>query len=244
MAASARHRGTCFLPSSPNNLSRILFLLLAVVPAAAVAHNISESNASYVAGLSGTAIIPFIYLGAKHMVTGFDHLLYLVAILFFVSKTRDVALYVTLFAAGHSMTLIAGVLADLAVNPYLVDAVIGLSIVYKAIENIGGWRTLFGWSPDPRAAVFFFGLCHGLGLATKLQQIALSSDGLLTNLISFNVGVELGQLFALMLVLALLIPMRWQARSDGTTIVVNNVLMACGFVFAGLQLTGLLLSAP
>lgn len=231
-----------FWHSNPRLASALLLLVTLCAPALASAHNISGSNASYIAGLTGTAIIPFMYLGAKHMVTGYDHLLYLIAILFFVSRARDVALYVSLFAIGHSVTLIAGVLADLRVDPFIIDAIIGLSIVYKAVENLGGWQKMLGWSPDPRAAVLVFGLCHGLGLATKLQQVAMSDDGLIVNLLSFNLGVEIGQLLALMLILSLLAPMRWEARGETTVVVVNTALMAGGFAFAGYQLTGYLIS--
>ena len=130
------------------------------------------------------------------MVTGYDHLLFLAGVIFFLYRVKDVALYVTLFAVGHSTTLLLGVLGGWHVDAYLVDAMIGLSVVYKAFENIGGFRRL-GVQPNTRAAVLFFGFFHGLGLATKLQDLALSKDGLITNMVSFNIGVEIGQLLAL-----------------------------------------------
>jgi hypothetical protein len=114
------------------------------------------------------------YLGAKHMVTGYDHLLFLVGVIFFLYKPRDIILYVSLFTLGHSITLLAGVLLELEVNVYLIDAIIGLSVVYKAFENIDGFKQILGFQFDTRIAVFLFGLCHGLGLASKLQEFALS----------------------------------------------------------------------
>src|SRR5690606_24673785 len=120
-------------------------------------------------------------LGAKHMVTGYDHLLFLVGVIFFLHRLRDVALYVTMFSLGHSVTLLSGVLGQIHVSPHLVDAVIGLSVVYKALDNLGGFRTLFGAAPNPKLAVLGFGLVHGFGLATKLQDIQLSADGLVPN---------------------------------------------------------------
>ncbi|XOV87866.1 MAG: HupE/UreJ family protein [Pseudomonadota bacterium] len=211
---------------------------LLCLPVAVLAHNISDSNAQFVEALVGPAIVPFLYLGAKHMVTGYDHLLYLVGVVFFLSQPRDILLYVTLFAIGHSVTLLLGVLAGLNVNANLVDAIIGLSIVYKAFENLGGFQRLFGISPDTRVAVFVFGLCHGLGLATKLQEIALSDDGLLTNMISFNLGVELGQMLALTFILLLLLPWRQSGHFAGQAYAANSLLMVAGFILAGYQLAG------
>ena len=182
-------------------LSSFLALALLFGATASFAHDLSADNAAYVQGLTGAAIGPFLYLGAKHMFTGYDHLLFLFGVIFFLYRSRDIVLYVTLFTLGHSITLILGVWANWQVSGQLVDAIIGLSIVYKAFENMGGFEKLLGVQPDTRIAVFVFGLCHGLGLATKLQSYVAGGDGLLTNLLSFNLGVELGQLSALSLIL-------------------------------------------
>src|SRR5688572_29083179 len=162
----------------------------------ALAHGIAGEDQAFLLRATGVHIGPYVYLGAKHMVTGYDHLLFLAGVIFFLYRLKDVALYVTLFAIGHSTTLLLGVLAGWHVNAYLVDAVIGLSVVYKAFENLGGFRRL-GIEPNTKGAVLFFGFFHGLGLATKLQDLALSRDGLVTNMVSFNIGVEIGQLLAL-----------------------------------------------
>jgi hypothetical protein len=217
-----------------------LLWALVLLPGIALAHNISGSNAQFVSALIGPAILPFMYLGAKHMITGYDHLLYLVGVIFFLTTTRDILLYVTLFAVGHSLTLLLGVLGGLTVNVYLVDAIIGFSIVYKAFENMDGFRTLLGVSPNTRVAVFVFGLCHGLGLSSKLQEIALSEQGLITNMISFNVGVELGQMLALALFLVVLMPWRQSSGFQRQAITANTLLMAGGFVLAGYHLAGYL----
>src|SRR5512139_3718949 len=145
----------------------------------AYAHGIAGEDQAFLLRATGPHIGPYVYLGAKHMVTGYDHLLFLAGVIFFLYRLKDVALYVTLFAVGHSTTLLLGVLAGWHVDAFLVDAVIGLSVVYKAFENIGGFRRL-GFEPNTRAAVLFFGFFHGLGLATKLQDLALSRDGLIT----------------------------------------------------------------
>lgn len=208
---------------------------LILVPIVAAAHNISGANASFVQGLVGSAPVPFMYLGAKHMVTGYDHLLYLVGVVFFLRRFSDILLYVTLFTLGHSITLMAGVLVNVNVNAYLVDTIIGLSVAYKAFENMNGFKQVFGVQPDARLAVFAFGLCHGLGLATKVQELSLSPDYLVTNMLSFNVGVELGQAIALACILLILAQWRHRTSFQRHAFFANAVLMSTGFSLAGYQ---------
>ena len=217
----------------------VLALLVAPV---ALGHAVSDADTLFVERIDGPAVAPFLYLGAKHMVTGYDHLLFLVGVIFFLYRLRDVALYVTLFTAGHSITLVAGVLGGWQVNPWVIDAIIGLSIVYKAFENLDGFRRVFGIAPDTRAAVLVFGLFHGLGLATKLQELVHSENGLLVNIVSFNVGVELGQFTALAAVLALLLFWRTRASFARHAFATNVALMAGGFGLAGYQIGGLFLA--
>jgi len=179
-----------------------------LVAGIALAHGVEERDAMFLERNAGQALLAFAYLGAKHMITGYDHLLYLFGVVFFLYRPKDIAVYVTLFAVGHSITLLGGVLADINVNVYLVDAVIGLSVAYKAFENLDGFRKFFNVSPNPKIAVFLFGLVHGFGLATKLQALTLSAEGLVANIISFNVGVEIGQLLALVFLLVLINALR------------------------------------
>jgi lysylphosphatidylglycerol synthetase-like protein (DUF2156 family) len=209
---------------------------------AVTAHDLSAGNTAFVEGLDGPAPGPFLYLGAKHMFTGYDHLLFLLGVIFFLYRPRDILLYVTLFTIGHSLTLVLGVWANWRVNGHLVDALIGLSVVYKAFENMGGFERVLGFSPDPRIAVLVFGLCHGLGLATKLQQTISGGDGLLFNLFSFNAGVELGQLLALAVILVLLLRWRRSAYFQRQAFAINTVVMCAGFLLAGNQFTGYLYS--
>jgi len=205
------------------------------------AHNVSSKDALFLLSLNGPAIIPLMYLGAKHMVTGYDHLLFLVGVIFFLYRLKDILLYVSLFTIGHSVTLLAGALGGIRVDPYLVDMIIGLSIVYKGFENIGGFQRVLGFQPDTRFAVLIFGLFHGFGLATKLQQFNLSRNGLVENIVSFNVGVEIGQMLALTAVLIALT--YWRARPGYLrhAYATNAALMSAGFVFAGYQLAGFLI---
>jgi HupE / UreJ protein len=218
-----------------------ILLLLAGVSSFASAHAVTGSDADFLKAVSGPHIAPFVYLGAKHMVTGYDHLLFLFGVIFFLYRLRDVAVYVTCFAVGHSATLLLGVLSGLHVNSYLVDALIGLSVVYKAFDNLDGFRTLFGWQPNTKVAVFGFGLIHGFGLATKLQDFALSTKGLIVNMISFNVGVELGQLIALSVILFLMIPYRRTSGFIRHAVLANVLLMTAGFALAGYQIAGYVL---
>lgn len=208
------------------------------------AHEIGETDAAFVAGTTGPDPIPFLYLGAKHMVTGYDHLLFLVGVIFFLHRLPQIALYVSLFSLGHSLTLLAGVFFDLHVDPRLVDAVIGLSVAYKAFDNLGGFRTLFGVQHDPRGAVLFFGLIHGFGLATKLQALDLKGEGLLANLVAFNVGVELGQFLALALILVAMTAWRRTRTFAPLAASANVLLMLAGFILCGQQLAAYAFGGP
>jgi hypothetical protein len=222
-----------------------LALVVTVWSLAAVvldAHGVSTRDGRFLQTVNGAAIAPLMYLGAKHMVTGYDHLLFLVGVVFFLYRSRDILLYVSLFTIGHSITLLAGALGGVRADPYLVDTVIGLSIVYKGFENLGGFKAVLGWQPDTRAAVLVFGLVHGLGLATKLQDFALSRNGLTANIVSFNIGVEIGQVLALTAVLLALTYWRTHGSYLRHAYVTNAALMAAGFVFVGYQLTGYFLA--
>ncbi|MFZ2997940.1 MAG: HupE/UreJ family protein [Sphingobium sp.] len=203
-----------------------------------MAHGVNEDDRAFIEGASGINIIPYMYLGAKHMVTGHDHLLFLAGVIFFLYRMKDVAAYVTLFAVGHSTTLLLGVMLDIRANPFLIDAIIVLSVVYKAIDNLDGFRTWFGISPNPRIAVLIFGFFHGMGLATKLQELTLAKDGMIYNLIGFNVGVEMGQLMALTVILILMNLWRMTGNFQRSALRANAALMAAGFILIGYQLAG------
>jgi len=210
--------------------------------AAAWAHGIAGDDQAFLLRASGAQIGPYLYLGAKHMVTGYDHLFFLAGVIFFLYRLKEVAIYVTLFAVGHSVTLLLGVLGGLHVNSYIVDAIIGLSVVYKAFENLGGFRRI-GIQPNMKAAVLFFGFFHGFGLATKLQDLAISTDGLVTNMVAFNVGVEAGQFVALAIMLIAINVWRATGGFWRHAYAANVALMCAGFVLMGYQLTGFALGS-
>jgi len=239
---------TCFNKQlSPHQL-RVFFglavslmILLGAMPDA-FAHGVTTGDKGYIQESSGVLIMPFIYLGAKHMMTGYDHLLFLFGVIFFLYRLKDVGLYVTLFAVGHIITLLSGVLMEISVSPYLIDAIIGFSVVYKALDNLGAFQRWFGYQPDTKIATLIFGLFHGFGLATKILEYDISADGLMANLIAFNVGVEIGQILALAVIL---IVMGYWRRSESFfkhAFAANVILMASGFLLVGYQMTGFFVS--
>jgi hypothetical protein len=223
-----------------NVLSLFALILICglLFPISAPAHDVSKRDASFVQSNQGVAIFPFLYLGAKHMVTGYDHLAFLVGVIFFLYKLKDVVLYVSLFTLGHSITLLAGVLGGIHANSNIVDAIIGFSVVYKAFDNMDGFQRFLGFEPNAKLAVLIFGLFHGFGLATKLQALDLSKNGLVANIISFNVGVEIGQVLALTVVLIAL--SYWRTRSGFLqhAFATNTALMTVGFLLTGYQIAG------
>lgn len=216
----------------------LVLLSLDGVTSQALAHGVAAGDKGYIQETSGVVFLPFVYLGAKHMITGYDHLLFLFGVIFFLYRMKDVGIYVTMFAVGHSLTLLLGVLTGVSVSSYLIDAIIGLSVVYKALDNLGAYQRWFGVQPNTKAATLIFGLFHGFGLATKLQDFELSRDGLLPNLVAFNIGVELGQLLALGGILILMGFWRKTAGFWRHAYTANVVLMTLGFVLTGYQLVG------
>ena len=216
----------------------LVLLSLDGVTSQALAHGVAAGDKGYIQETSGVVFLPFVYLGAKHMITGYDHLLFLFGVIFFLYRMKDVGIYVTMFAVGHSLTLLLGVLTGVSVSSYLIDAIIGLSVVYKALDNLGAYQRWFGVQPNTKAATLIFGLFHGFGLATKLQDFELSRDGLLPNLVAFNIGVELGQLLALGGILILMGFWRKTAGFWRHAYTTNVVLMTLGFVLTGYQLVG------
>ncbi len=210
-----------------------------MLPISAAAHNVTVGDAGYIQQIWGVNIIPFLYLGAKHMVTGYDHILFLLGVVFFLYHMKHVAIYVSLFAIGHSSTMLAGVYFGWNVNAYIIDAIIGLSVVYKALDNLGAFQRWFGVQPNTKVATLIFGFFHGLGLATKILDYEIAADGLVPNLLAFNVGVEIGQMMALAVILIVMGFWRRQPSFWRHAYSVNVLMMCAGFVLIGYQLTGL-----
>jgi hypothetical protein len=219
-------------------------LLFAVfVAPTATAHGVAEDDKAFLERNKGIQLGPFLYLGAKHMVTGYDHLLFLLGVIFFLYRVKEVLTYVSLFTLGHSTTLIIGVMFDVPANSYLIDAIIGFSVVYKGFDNLGGFQSVFGWQPNTKIAVGVFGLFHGFGLATKVQDFALDRDGLLANIIAFNVGVEIGQFLALTFMVIGITYWRMHKSFTRHAFLTNTLIMVGGFILIGYQLTGYFVEA-
>jgi hypothetical protein len=225
-------------------LLALSLILLALLTAGteAWAHNVAEGDKGYIQESSGVLFWPFVYLGAKHMVTGYDHLLFLFGVIFFLYRMKDIGLYVTLFAIGHSTTMLFGVLTGISANAYVIDAIIGLSVVYKALDNLGAYQRWFGFQPNTKAATLIFGFFHGFGLATKIIEFEIANEGLIPNLLAFNIGVEIGQLLALGAILILMGYWRRTPSFMRHAFTANVLLMTAGFVLVGYQLAGLAIS--
>ena len=227
------------MPNKLLNISLLLMVgLIGLVSIDVMAHGVDDNTRAFLEQNQGVQFIPFLYIGAKHMITGYAHLLFLVGVIFFLYRSKDVLLYVTMFTLGHSTTLLLGVMTDLQVNAYLIDAIIGLSVIYKGFDNLGGFKRCFNWQPNTKIAVLVFGLFHGFGLATKLQEFQLSQEGLFTNLLAFNIGVEIGQFAALAIILIVINAWRHFPSFQRFSTLTNTALMSVGVMLMGYQLTG------
>ncbi len=220
----------------------LTLILLCLFSLTAYSHGVDDETQKFLIGNKGVAFGPFLYIGAKHMITGYDHILFLIGVIFFLYKPKEILIYVSFFTIGHSLTLLLGVLLDLQINAYLIDAIIALSIVYKGFDNLNGFKQVFGKQPNTKITVLIFGLFHGLGLATKIQEFGLNENGLLVNLLGFNLGVEIGQFLALGFVLLIISFWRRHKSFMGFSKTTNILLMASGFVLLAFQLTGYYLS--
>jgi len=233
-------------PSHALRQTLILFttivLILIAFATSAYAHAVTPGDAGYIQEIFGVHIISFIYLGAKHMITGYDHILFLLGVVFFLYHMKDVAIYVSIFAVGHSVTMIAGVWFGWGINAYIIDAIIGLSVVYKALDNLGLYQKWLGFQPNTKAATLIFGLFHGTGLASKILDYQLSEDGLLANLLAFNVGVEVGQLLALFVILIVMGYWRRSPNFMRQASVANIIVVGLGLLLTYQQIAGYIAS--
>ncbi|ART51834.1 MULTISPECIES: HupE/UreJ family protein [Acidovorax] len=208
------------------------------LPFDALAHGISEADRQRM--LSG-GYLQYVGLGVTHMLTGYDHLLFLFGVVFFLSNFKDVAKFVTVFTIGHCITLVFATFFKITWNYYLVDAIIAISVIYKGFDNNGGFQKYFDMkSPNLLAAVFGFGLLHGFGLSTRLQQLPLGDDStsMLIRILSFNLGVEIGQIAALAVMVALLSLWRHRPSFKRFSYAANLGLVFAGVLLLLMQLHG------
>lgn len=225
-------------------MKTLLILSALLLPATiAFAHGISAADKQ--AMLDG-GNLKYIWLGATHMLSGYDHLLFLFGVVFFLNTLKDIVKFVSVFTLGHSITLILATFMGVNANYYLIDAVIAISVIYKAFDNNKGFQNyLHMKSPNLLWVVFLFGLIHGFGLSTRLQQLPLGEDALsmLLRIVSFNIGVEFGQIIALIPILFILMLWRKKESFMQQSKVANHALMFAGFMLLLMQLHGYLHTA-
>ncbi len=217
-----------------------IFLSLFAFSNITFAHGISQED---IQAMIDGGNMRYIWLGATHMLSGYDHLLFLFGVIFFLTTTRDIIKFVTIFTIGHSITLTFATFMSITANHYLVDAVIALSVIYKAFDNNKGFQNYLGIkSPNLMLMVLIFGLIHGFGLSTRLQQLPLGEQNfdMFMKIISFNIGVELGQIIALAFMLIVL--KQWRKLSSFVKFskITNHALMFAGFMLLLMQLHGYL----
>lgn len=214
----------------------IFTIALILLPHFMYAHGVSPDDQEI---LQTGGLLSFILVGAKHMVTGYDHLLFLVGVIFYLDNFKDIVKFVSVFTLGHSITLIFATLYGIKADEHLIDAVIALSVLYKGFENLGGFQKYFNTkSPNLLLMVFLFGLIHGFGLSTRLQAFDIGNDSLFAKIISFNIGVELGQILALIPIVFIIT--RWKKLNTYNTFYkfVNAFLILAGIALFIFQMYG------
>ena len=218
---------------SKRSIYFLVFILL-LLPLSVWAHDVSAGDQEI---LDNGGLLSYIYVGAKHMVTGYDHILFLVGVIFFISGLRDIVMFITAFTIGHSVTLIGATYLGIRVDEHLIDAIIGMSVLYKGFENLGGFEKVFKTrSPNLLGMVFTFGLIHGLGLSARLQSFDIGDGGLLAKIISFNIGVELGQIVALIPIIFLINLWRKRKSYDAFYKAMNVYLVIAGIGLTAFQI--------
>lgn len=222
-------------------LKFLLGILSLILAPNSFAHGISEE--AKLAMIEG-GYLKYVWLGSEHMLTGYDHLLFLFGVIFFLSKFRDIVKFISVFTLGHSLTLISATFLGISANYLLVDAVIALSVCYKGFDNNQGFQKYFEMKKAPNLLVmiFIFGLIHGFGLSTRLQELPLGEKGfpMLMRIISFNIGVEAGQVLALSVMLLLLSSFRKTQLFKKLSRVSNDGLILAGFLLFLMQMHGYL----
>ena len=213
--------------------TRILLLALLLSNFLVYAHDVASADHELL--LSG-GLCAYLWVGAKHMLTGYDHLLFLTGVVFYLAKFSDIVKFISAFTLGHSVTLIAATFLKTEVNEYLIDAVIGFSVFYKGFENLGGFKIIAGKAPNLLLMVTLFGLIHGLGLSARLQSLHLGEEKVLLKILSFNLGVELGQVAALIPILFIIKFLRTQKSYDSLYKAINSYLFVAGIALLGYQL--------
>lgn len=204
---------------------QVLFLLILFVPVLGMAHGVSDADQEL---LRNGGLFAYIRVGATHMLTGYDHLLFLAGVIFYLKSFKDILKFITVFTIGHCITLIGATYAGITADEHLVDAVIALSVLYKGFENLGGFEKIGIKAPNLLLMVGLFGLIHGFGLSTRLQSFDMGDDQILAKILCFNLGVEVGQVLALIPIVFVITQARKRKQFDAFYKAVNWYLILAG----------------
>ncbi|TVZ14209.1 HupE/UreJ family protein [Maribacter sp. MAR_2009_72] len=213
----------------------VLPLLLLFLPIMASAHNVTSADQEV---LRNGGLWSYIRVGATHMLTGYDHLLFLVGVIFYLNSFKDILKFITVFTIGHCITLIGATYLGITANEHLVDAVIALSVFYKGFENLGGFKKFQLKSPNLLFMVGIFGLIHGFGLSTRLQSFDIGEGQFIAKILSFNIGVEVGQVLALIPIVFVITAMKKSKNYTPFYKAVNSYLIMAGLALFVYQLYG------
>ncbi|MGC1472329.1 MAG: HupE/UreJ family protein [Psychroserpens sp.] len=216
-------------------LSRIVVIIFLLLPALAIAHGVSDADQEI---LNSGGLLSYIYVGAKHMLTGYDHILFIIGVVFYLNGFKDIVKFISVFTVGHCITLLGATYLNISINEHVIDAIIALSVVYKGFENLGGFQKIKLKSPNLLMMVFIFGLIHGLGLSTRLQSFDIGNELFLAKIFSFNIGVELGQVIALIPIVMLITYWKTQSSFKAFYQSVNTYLIVAGLLLFAYQLNG------
>lgn len=216
-------------------MSRIVVIIFLLLPALAIAHGVSDADQEI---LNSGGLLSYIYVGAKHMLTGYDHILFIIGVVFYLNGFKDIVKFISVFTVGHCITLLGATYLNISINEHVIDAIIALSVVYKGFENLGGFQKIKLKSPNLLMMVFIFGLIHGLGLSTRLQSFDIGNELFLAKIFSFNIGVELGQVIALIPIVMLITYWKTQSSFKAFYQSVNTYLIVAGLLLFAYQLNG------
>ena len=213
--------------------NRALLYLLFLIPLLSLAHNVTGGDRQL---LETGGLLAYVWVGAKHMLTGYDHLLFLLGVIFFLKELSQIVRFITAFTIGHCITLISATYLQLAINEHVIDAIIGLSVFYKGFENLGLFQRLLKIEPPALLRmVFLFGLIHGLGLSARLQSFTMEQNDVLLKIVSFNLGVEVGQIIALIPIVFIVNIWRKKGSFDAFFRATNTYLMLAGLALTSYQ---------
>ncbi len=173
-----------------------------------------------------TSIGQFILLGIEHILTGYDHMAFLLALIVIGLSIKEVLKIITAFTVAHSITLLLAAMQVVSLNSRIVESVIAFSICFVALENLFKKKVNYRW-----LVTFGFGLIHGFGFASVLQELIVGKSNLLVSVVSFNLGVEVGQLMIFLVLLPVLYLLKSKMEFRKVTFGVSLAIFMLGFTW-------------